>query len=321
MKRAWHLAALLAMAPLLVGWGFFGHRLINRNAVFTLPTELMVFYKKHINYLSEHSVDADKRRYAIEAEAPRHYIDLDLYDHVPLNSLQVSWSEAVERFSEDSLMAKGVVPWHIGMVYRQLVKAFEAGDTPRILKLSADLGHYVGDAHVPLHTTSNYNGQKTNQHGIHGFWESRLPELFSADYDLLTGQATYISDVDDAAWRAVIASHQAVDSVLNLEASIKASLADHEKFSFEERGASTVKVYSSGFSNQYHRALDGMVERRLKAAIALTGNLWFSAWIDGGQPSLNSELSSEAIETMEAENKALEAEYMSRSIKGRQHDD
>jgi hypothetical protein len=38
------------------------------------------------------------------------------------------------------------------------------------------LGHYIGDAHVPLHTTSNYNGQKTNQHGIHGLWESRIPE-------------------------------------------------------------------------------------------------------------------------------------------------
>jgi len=25
-----------------------------------------------------------------------------------------------------------------------------------------DLGHYVGDAHVPLHTISNYNGQQIN---------------------------------------------------------------------------------------------------------------------------------------------------------------
>ncbi len=27
-------------------WGFFGHKRINRMAVFTLPPEMMVFYKK-----------------------------------------------------------------------------------------------------------------------------------------------------------------------------------------------------------------------------------------------------------------------------------
>jgi len=58
-------------------WGFFGHKRINRMAVFTLPPELVGFYKYHIEYITEHAVDPDKRRYAVEGEAPRHYIDID----------------------------------------------------------------------------------------------------------------------------------------------------------------------------------------------------------------------------------------------------
>ena len=42
------------------------------------------------------------------------------------------------------------------------------------------------------HTTENYNGQFTNQKGIHGFWESRIPELFYDEYDFITGKAKYI---------------------------------------------------------------------------------------------------------------------------------
>lgn len=85
------------------------------------------------------------------------------------------WNDAVEKYSEDTLLAYGIVTWHIQTVYNRLVKAFENHDVDCILKNSADLGHYVSDAHVPLHTTENYNGQLTGQKGIHAFWESRLP--------------------------------------------------------------------------------------------------------------------------------------------------
>ncbi|MGC6428813.1 MAG: hypothetical protein ACON4Y_05945 [Flavobacteriales bacterium] len=53
----------------------------------------------------------------------------------------------------------------------------------QILFICSDLGHYIADANVPLHTTINYDGQLTGQKGIHAFWESRLPELFSSEYN------------------------------------------------------------------------------------------------------------------------------------------
>jgi hypothetical protein len=57
-------------------WGFYAHRKINRLAVFSLPPEMIGLYKANIDYLTENAVNPDRRRYAVDGEAPRHYIDL-----------------------------------------------------------------------------------------------------------------------------------------------------------------------------------------------------------------------------------------------------
>lgn len=160
-----------------VQWGFFGHKRINRIAVFTLPPEIFGFYKEHIEFLTDHSVDPDKRRYAVEGEAQCHYIDLDHYYKPGENPFEImprKWKDAVEKFTEDTLQAYGIVPWHIQVMKFKLQRAFESKNVDLILKYSAEIGHYIGDAHVPLHTTENYNGQMSGQRGIHGLWESRL---------------------------------------------------------------------------------------------------------------------------------------------------
>jgi hypothetical protein len=273
---------LLASIP----WGFYAHKRVNRYAVFTLPEELVGFYKKHIDHLTEHAVDADKRRYAIKEEAPRHYIDIDHYGENPFQEMPRKWTDAVEKFSEDTLLAYGIVPWHIQTVYNRLVKAFEQKDIDYILKNSADLGHYVSDAHVPLHTTENYDGQLTNQKGIHAFWESRLPELFADDYDYLVGTAEYQYSVLDVAWKAVESSFNSLDSVLLFDKELSLEFEQDKQYSYEKRGTKTIKVKSADYSLAYHTKLDGMVERRLRLSIISIGNLWYSAWVDAGQPIL-----------------------------------
>jgi len=267
------------------------------------------FYKENIHYIVEASVNPDRRRYAVAEEAPRHYIDLDDYNisayplrHLndydtsayPLRNLRVSsatpalpkfWNEAVTQLTEDSLMAHGIVPWHSYKMFLQLRDAFMLGDPDRILRTSSELGHYIADAHVPLHTTSNHNGQKTDQHGIHGLWESRLPELFSVDYDFFVGHANYIPDVQSAMWDVVKASHACVDSVLSFEKDLSQRELSR-KYSFETRAKQTVKVYSYRYSKMYHNMLQGMVERRMRSSILMVGSIWYTAWVDAGQPDL-----------------------------------
>ena len=140
---------------------------------------------------------------------------------------------------------------------------------------------------MPLHTTRNYNGQLTGQRGIHGLWESRLPELLSADYDLFSGKAEYLERPGDAIWAAVIRSHAAVDSVLRFEKELTKQYPEDQKFGYEQRSSQTIRTYSREFSRAYHARLNGQVERQLRYAAALIGDFWFTCWVDAGSPDLS----------------------------------
>ena len=286
MRKTLLLAAIsLLIASFRPIWGFFAYQKINELAVFTLPPDMIGFYKKNLSYIERSAVNPDKRRYAVAEEAPRHFLDLDHYGDSASSCLPRYWDKAVLKYPPDTLIAHGILPWHINKVYYQLKDAFMARDPSRILRLSAELGHYIADANVPLHTTQNYNGQLTGQEGIHAFWESRLPEIFSGTYDYFVGPSTYVPDVQTAAWNAVFSSHAMVDSVLN-EEKMLALRYQEKKYAFETKGNQTIKVYSADYAAAYHHALRGMVEKQMRASIKMIGDFWYSAWVDAGEPDL-----------------------------------
>lgn len=301
-------------------WGFHAHRQINRLAVFTLPPKMIGFYKANIGYITEASVNADRRRFAVVDEAPRHYIDIDHFGDSALYTMPRYWKEAVEQYGEDTLKAYGILPWHINVMYYRLKDAFLMRDPAKILSLSADLGHYLADAHVPLHTTENYNGQFTGQEGIHAFWESRLPELFSGEYDFFVGKATYIENPQLEAWRIIERTHQNLNDVLQFERQLTAEMSE-KKYSFETRGKQTIKVYSYEFSKAYHDALNGMVERQMKASIKSLGDFWYSAWVDAGQPDLKAIINYKPTEAELAQRRKEVEEWKQQQVKVRVHED
>ncbi len=306
-------------APQLApAWGFFAHQQINRMAVFTLPPEMMPLYKSRIQFLTDNAVNPDKRRYAIPDEAPRHFIDLDVYADTTRETLPRSWSAAAAKFGADTLAMHGIVPWHIQLVKYQLTEAFKERNVRKILRLSADIGHYIADANVPLHTTRNYNGQFTNQSGIHGFWESRLPELFSTSYDWIVGPAEYLEKPQQRAWRAVFNAHAALDSVLLMERNLTTELGESQKWNFEDRNGQTIKVYSAAFSAQYHKRLRGQVERQMRASIKMVGDFWYTCWVDAGQPDLKKLARQVGDDTDQTETAAEQQSWLRRLFKARE---
>ena len=376
-------------------WGFFGHRRINRMAVFTLPPEMIGFYKKNIEFITEHAVDPDKRRYATKHEAVRHYIDLDRWGTFPFNNVPRDWTDALIKYSDvyaihengdtlhlfgenamsriiispdaqehtyksffirnilpeyyeeewnincDSLNAllanpipcqkafavdrfseHGILPYNLLRVYRQLVKAFSEKQEQQILRLSTEIGHYIGDAHVPLHTTENYNGQLTDQVGIHGFWESRLPELYAdQQYDFFVGKAEYIDDPKSYFWEIVLQSHAEVDSVLRIEKELSKIFSLDQQYCYEERLGQTIRTYCQPYAAAYHEKLSGMVERRMCQTIKALGNIWYSAWIEAGQPNLKELTPRELSKKERKELEELEQQFQKGEVKGRAHPD
>ena len=268
-------------------WGFFVHQRINYYAVFLLPPEMMVLYKPQINFLSEHAVDPDKRRYAVPDEAPRHFIDIDHYGKYPYDSLPHRWNQAVAKYGEDSLKTYGIVPWYVQTMLYRLTEAFKEKNFSKIMKYSADIGHYISDAHVPLHANTNHNGQFTNQKGIHAFWESRIPELLAEkEFNFFIGKAEYIPNPGEFIWKRVMESGKAADSVLSIERALSKKFPDDQKYSFEERKGLVIRQYSSAYTIAYNQKMDGMVERRMRQSIFAVASFWYTAWINAGQPDL-----------------------------------
>ena len=98
----------------------------------------------------------------------------------PFKDLPREYDEALKKHGIDKLKQNGLVPWRTHEIAGRLIRGFEAlrNNGPYaqsdIRFFSAIIGHYVADAHVPLHAVLNYNGQLTGQTGIHNRWEDEL---------------------------------------------------------------------------------------------------------------------------------------------------
>ncbi len=381
-------------------WGFYGHKKINRMAVFTLPPEMMYFFKKNIEFLTDHAPDPDRRKYIDLHEAVKHYIDIDYWGTYPFADLPRKWTNAMTKYVEiyavsgkekalifgpeineirnDTLYGnnlkcsfskyrkfiskevaayileqdisftvdsvshwlgldlslfegakihveehfsqEGIVPYHLYHYYFALVHAFEERNPKKILRRANDIGHYIADASVPLHTTKNYNGQLTNQIGIHAFWENRIPELLGDnEFDYIVGKAQYIENIRDFFWSIVLKSHSLKDKVLDAEKKVSLEFPDNEKYEFVERNGVVTRVQSEKYTRAFNREMNGMVEMRMRDAIKALGDTWYSAWIDAGQPDLKNiddiQWTNEELENM----KKLKNAEKSGHLMGRDH--
>lgn len=217
----------------------------------------------------------------------------------------VLWSE---NFSE-----MGILPYHLEKMYYDLSVAMEQRNYNKILRTSSEIGHYIADAHVPLHTTENYNGQLTNQVGIHAFWESRIPELLAEEeWDFLVGKAEYIENPNSYFWNIVLESNALVGEVLQIEEDLRKRFDQDELYCYEERLERTVRVECESFAKAYAAALDGQVEERFRASILSVASVWYSAWVDAGQPDL---IWDEPVELVVEEEKKTFGKIFGRSHK------
>lgn len=267
-------------------WGFQGHKIINRMAIFTLPKEISIFFKKNIEYITEHSTSPDSRRYTNKNEGAGHYIDMEFYKSI--DSLEyLSWKNITKKISEDSLYKHGILPWRIIQYKFLLQNAFEKKSSKDIVKYASELGHYVADCHVPLHTTRNYNGQFTNQHGIHSLWETKVVSYITNDLNYFTHKAKYIENLQSYIWDIIHKSNKDVNLVLSIEQNLNNDNLI-QKYTFPNMNEK--KTFSELYIKEYNIRLKGMVGNRIKLSIENLGSIWYTAWIDAGQPILKEEV-------------------------------
>lgn len=282
------LAALILAHGTASGWGFFGHRTITQIAVYELPSSMQGFYYRNMAEIVRLCTAPDERRNDDPSEAPKHFIDMDHYsEDDPFGKVPRKYDEAVAKFTADTLKKYGTVPWVIMETKDNLTEAFRQRDTVGIVKYSAELSHYASDIFVPLHTTVNYDGQLTDQKGLHSLWESQLPEKFIGEYKLDGESAKYIKDPLAEIWTTIAKSYGFLGETFDRAAKIDKTMKPEVRFVFSHKYGKTTRRYSDKYAEEYNKAVGGMVDYRLKGAPTLVASLWYSAWQDAGKPDLN----------------------------------
>jgi hypothetical protein len=271
------LSTLLIPRP-LPAWGLDVHRFVTAGAIDLLPTNLRPFYEKHRSFIVEHSVDPDLwRNVGFTEEPPRHYLDLDSYGLYPFRELPRDRQAAIQKFGRDKIEQEGQLPWRVDEVYGKLAQAVQqqkVGSHPYSLDdikfFSAVISHYVSDGHVPFHAAKNYDGQLTNQQGIHSRLETEAVLRYQARLTIRPAPLVPVSNVIDFIFDALLKSFTLVDPILK---------ADREAV----RGR---QEYDDSYFDQFFEQVRPILERRLNDSMTAVASMIVSAWEKGGKPDL-----------------------------------
>ena len=177
--------------------------------------------------------------------SPRHIKDLRRQSGKRNNELSGQQDIQSSFVTRKFLSKNGILPWYMINMMEKLTKAFKEKRKTKILFLAADLGHYIGDAHMPLHTSDNHDGQLTGQKGIHAFWETQLPELFGKEYNYKSEDAKYIRDIEKEVWTIIFNSHSLADTLLLADKNLKKSFQEDKIYKVDSSG----KIIKNKFIN------------------------------------------------------------------------
>jgi hypothetical protein len=293
MKRLIVISSVVILAGIICSsWGFLGHRTIHQLAIYELPPSMRYFFHRNMTEIVKKSVRPDQRRSEDREEAPKHFIDLELYGDSAAWKMPLRWKDALKKYGKDSLAKCGYVPYYVVTMKERLTAAFRSGNKDSILFYATDLGHYISDAHVPLHVTENYDGQLTKQKGLHSLWESMIPEIEIQQYDLRgRHKAKYLKHPERAIWKAVRQSYKLLHDVFEEEKAVTRSFSEAEKYRVQMRNGKEYKSYTSAFAKAYSAKLGATINKQLISSANLVADFWYTSWVDAGCPNLNKGLS------------------------------
>jgi hypothetical protein len=252
-------------------WGGRVHMDISRAAAMNVPDD-MAAWRDYAKLLSRYSIQPDLWKGADEAEGSRHYLDAEHYRTIAITNLPEDHARLFDLTGRDAA-ADGLLPWVIVDVEDRLTQAMASNDWESAVRYAAALGHYVGDAHQPLHTTEHYDGSRTEDgSGLHLRWEEKMPFFFWKPPMISPAPAQYIKDPWGAVLQWLDKAHAEFRQIYT---------ADQKAADEADEGVGSTDYYRKLWKNSQNIFVE-----QVNASVTDLSSLWYTAWIRAGRPAI-----------------------------------
>ncbi|MGZ4787385.1 MAG: nuclease [Terriglobales bacterium] len=281
---------VLFSAALAFGWGDDGHKIINRAAVTAVPADMPAFFRAGIERIVYNGPEPDRWREKTEpqlkaSQEPDHYIDLERvsdmgelpesrYEFIKL--LYAKRARTTEN-PDDFLPEKvGFQPYIALEIYGRLKVAFRQYRQLKAAGLPTDaaeqnalfyagwLGHYVGDAANPLHTTIQYDGWTGPN--PNGYTTAKIHWPFESD--MVVRNLPFMSDIGTLVSAPKPLESPFRDYVAYIEASNKLV---EPFYQLEKKGD-----FNDGGNDEGKK----FVRSRLAVGAQMLANMYYTAWVE-----------------------------------------
>jgi hypothetical protein len=260
----------LICPDLALAWGPEAHDLVMSWAIQTLPPEIRPFFENNRQFLTEHANDPDELMKKDRYERMRHYIYLDKYGEFPYPTIPHNYAQAKTKLGSWRISRDGVLPWQIGEFSLRLTKAIKNGNWDEMKLDAATLAHYVADAHDPLHTTQNFDGQLTQQPGLSPRFDINLFTRYSKFFIMHPGEAAKIDDPTEYAFQMCLESNVWVNLIIWSDLRARDGLTD----------------YTDEYYDRFYDRVGPTVVHEINAAARDAGSYWYTAWMNADHPHL-----------------------------------
>jgi len=268
-------------------WGEKGHILVNTLAIDAAASKLPQFMNGARNDLVYNANEPDRWREETNtpmsiAQAADHFFDSEMWG--PIGTIESDRYKFMEKAAAKKieLVRIGYLPYAIVEHYGRLVNAlrhWRNATTPEVREAArADavhyagvMGHYVGDASQPLHMSIHYNG-----------WLDNVPNPNNYTHDRGL-HARYETAYVDAAIEAasvrpkVQPPHRLTDVFGSIKQHLIQGFNDLEPL---------YKLEKTGEFNPAQPRPKGteFIATEIARAATMLSNLWYTAWLESGEP-------------------------------------
>ncbi len=283
-------------------WGFDAHKKITELAIDIILNldefegineEKLGFIKSFLSenksLIIERCIEPDMIRNEDKDEQYNHFIDIDRYGKYPFDDLPRDKAKAIEKFGFEKVQKNGFLPWRIAEFSDSLAHSISKRDKEKMLKYFSWLAHYVEDAHQPLHVTENYDGQLTNQPGIHSRFETELVNYLLtkgelkfniSDLSAKLKKSAIVKDKMSFSFDIVLDSYKFIGDILNADSFAKSQIPPDKLYRVEKRNGRTRYIYSQEYYSIMADKLKSLVHERMSKSAIKLAVLWLSSAVD-----------------------------------------